>query len=199
MGYGAHQTLAQGRWDIRSDARTSEHSETSVASDNKIQSIFSWKFSLSKPCTSVDVDRAARKTMEAAARRAAERHQQDELEWQQLQSMQLKHAAAHESCDEHMKAFLAARACVPERRLQSFLEEHGFEGVNSKRRKLLRVCYPLHVAVKQHDSDMVKLLLQAQADPSKKNSSGETPYALAQKHSKQGLSDPILVALHVHK
>lgn len=146
-----------------------------------------------------DADMELRKTMEAAARRASELEAADDAEWQRLQGVQRRRVEQRETCDLQLRNFLAARTLTPEERIRTFLETNGFEGVNIKRRKLLKTFYPLHVAVKQRDADLVRFLLQAGADPSKKNSSGETPFVLAQKCSSQGSHDAILAALRGHR
>jgi hypothetical protein len=63
------------------------------------------------------------------------------------------------------------------RMVSEFLESHGFkkDGVNQRKKSILKFQYPLHVAVKEQNVDMVKLLLESGADKSVKNSSGWTP------------------------
>lgn len=71
-------------------------------------------------------------------------------------------------------------------KIEAFLEKHGFNGdVNSITSFLFKFRYPLHVAVKEKDVDMVRLLLSAGADKSLKNSSGSTPVEKAWKYFKQ--------------
>merc|ERR1712224_946806 len=53
-------------------------------------------------------------------------------------------------------------------KVQAFLKANGFDGVRAKRRKLMKVSYPLHTAVLKADADMVRLLLLAGADPLQK-------------------------------
>lgn len=67
--------------------------------------------------------------------------------------------------------------------VDSFLWENGFKGgdVNTKRRKLLKTTFPLHVAVTKGDARMVEVLLRMGADISKRSSSGETALDLARK------------------
>lgn len=50
--------------------------------------------------------------------------------------------------------------------VDGWLKANGFSrGVNTRRSHLLRVSYPLHAAVKQHDEQMVRKLLAAKASP----------------------------------
>jgi len=80
-------------------------------------------------------------------------------------------------------------------RVQSFLASRGFASVTSGRRRLLKTSYPLHAAVAANDSDLVRLLLRAGADPSRKSSSGVTPRQLAQKSCRRGSHAEVLLAL----
>jgi len=64
-------------------------------------------------------------------------------------------------------------------RVRLFLAQHGFRGACSKKKGLLSYSYPLHVAVNQGDSSMVRALLKAGADPQQQDSSGRTPKQLA--------------------
>jgi hypothetical protein len=62
---------------------------------------------------------------------------------------------------------------------QPFLVKHGFEGVKAMKVRFWRKNYPLHVAVKENDSETVTLLLKANADPRQVDSLGRTPLELA--------------------
>lgn len=64
-------------------------------------------------------------------------------------------------------------------RLGAFLKEHGFRGVNSRRSWLWRHTYPLHVAAKQGDAELVGILLEAGAYRHQKDSKGRTARQLA--------------------
>lgn len=63
--------------------------------------------------------------------------------------------------------------------LSKFLEKHRYTGANAKRTRLLKSKYPLHTAVKLRDTNMIRVLLAAQADRTLRNSLGETPSELA--------------------
>jgi hypothetical protein len=63
--------------------------------------------------------------------------------------------------------------------LDVFLKTHGFTDLNAKRRRMLQVSYPLHVAVEKRDAGIVKILLDSGAVPTVKNSWGQTPLDLA--------------------
>lgn len=80
-------------------------------------------------------------------------------------------------------------------RLACFLTCHGFAGPRDGKRKRFRISYPLHVAVKQNDPEMVQLLLQANADPSQRDSSGKTPQELARRYNRHGSHEKVLSML----
>jgi hypothetical protein len=78
----------------------------------------------------------------------------------------------------------------------TFLQRHGYVGVNAKRTRLFKSKYPLHTAVKLGGSgDTVRLLLWAMADPALRDSSGLTPLQLAEKINVQGSHDSIIEEL----
>lgn len=69
--------------------------------------------------------------------------------------------------------------------LHKFLKENGFTDVNAKRyRYVVKFTYPLHVAVRTRNPEMITHLLNAKADPSKTNWHGETPLKFAARRLK---------------
>jgi len=81
---------------------------------------------------------------------------------------------AQQQAEEREQEAQANRAMVEE-----FLKEHGYDDVNSKRKKHFKYKYPLHTAVK-HKPEMVRRLLRCDADPTLTNSAGKTPRQLAE-------------------
>lgn len=81
------------------------------------------------------------------------------------------------------------------RQVESFLKANGFADIDAKRSRLMRTCYPLHVAVSQNNADMVQLLLAEGARSVLKNSAGLTPLQLAMKLDKKGSQAHILKLL----
>jgi len=81
---------------------------------------------------------------------------------------------AQQQTEEREQEAQANRAMVEE-----FLKEHGYDDVNSKRKKHFKYKYPLHTAVK-HKPEMVRRLLRCDADPTLTNSAGKTPRQLAE-------------------
>lgn len=68
-------------------------------------------------------------------------------------------------------------------KVRDFLTYHGYDDVNSVRRRLLKSSYPLHCAVQHNDALMVGLLLAWGADPTKADSAGKTPLDQAEKRN----------------
>mmetsp|Transcript_35594 Transcript_35594/g.83205 ORF Transcript_35594/g.83205 Transcript_35594/m.83205 type:complete len:247 (-) Transcript_35594:316-1056(-) len=79
------------------------------------------------------------------------------------------------------------------KRLKTFMQDKGYgEDVNSKRKASFRkYYYPLHDAVAEHDAELVRVLLQAGADPSLKSSSGKTALQRASKWNTNGSLDDV--------
>jgi flagellar biosynthesis GTPase FlhF len=149
---------------------------------------------------------ARRQEAEAAARRAAEkqaaaaRAAQEEAEAEAQRQAAIQAALEAEEADRQQAeaADLAAKA-EADRKVHEFLKTHGFkDDVNAKKSTLFKSKYPLHVAVKEQDPEMVKLLVLAGADKSLKNSSGNTPMQKAQQYTKakkDSTSREVLLAL----
>merc|ERR1711972_407305 len=79
-----------------------------------------------------------------------------------------------------------------DRKVSEFLKSHGCKGdVNSKKSSVLKYKFPLHMAVKEQDAEIVKLLILAGADKSLKNSSGYTPAQKAEQYSKHKKGDVV--------
>lgn len=100
--------------------------------------------------------------------------------------------------DEIARATLARHAKEEREareKVDQFLSTRGFRGARDGRRRLFRTCYPLHVAVALNDAEMVRLLLQAGADPSQRDSSGRTPQSLARKCNRSGSHEKVLSML----
>eukprot|EP00434_Breviolum_minutum_P011817 symbB.v1.2.010428.t1/scaffold655.1/size176010/15 len=67
-----------------------------------------------------------------------------------------------------------------QRKVFTWLQQNRFSNVNAERWFLGRAYFPLHAAVRENNTEMVKLLLELKADPMKKNSGGLTPLDYAQ-------------------
>mmetsp|Transcript_11559 Transcript_11559/g.32892 ORF Transcript_11559/g.32892 Transcript_11559/m.32892 type:complete len:338 (+) Transcript_11559:66-1079(+) len=86
------------------------------------------------------------------------------------------------------------------RKLRCFLASTGFSGVNTPRScGVMRfggsLTYPLHVAVRSNNADVVALLLWAGADRSKQDSRGLSPLELAKRLAKRDSHQEVLQVL----
>merc|ERR1712003_100505 len=75
----------------------------------------------------------------------------------------------------------AQEAADKKQKVDDFLKDHGYTGINDKRKsKFGRYKFALHTAVK-HNPEIVPVLLEAGADPTNKNSKGQTAHEYAKK------------------
>merc|ERR1712146_627937 len=89
----------------------------------------------------------------------------------------------------------AAEEESAKQRLEDWLRQEKFTGVNDKRKTMMKSKFPLHSAVKRKDTETIQLLLRFGADPTGKDSNGLTPKDLAQKNNKDGSMDAVVQAL----
>lgn len=89
----------------------------------------------------------------------------------------------------------AAEEQAAKHRLDDWLKQEKFTGVNDKRKTMMKSKFPLHSAVKRKDAETIQLLLRFGADPTGKDSNGLTPKDLAQKNNKDGSMDAIVQVL----
>jgi len=78
------------------------------------------------------------------------------------------------------------------RKVFTWLQQNRFSNVNAERWFLGRAYFPLHAAVRENNTEMVKLLLELKADPLKKNSGGMTPLDYAQSKQRSSVICDIL-------
>lgn len=79
-----------------------------------------------------------------------------------------------------------------QRKVFTWLQQNRFSNVNAERWFLGRAYYPLHAAVRENNTEMVKLLLELKADPVKKNSGGQTPLEYAQSKQRSSVITDLL-------
>lgn len=98
-----------------------------------------------------------------------------------------------------------------QKNIRAWMKTHGFNNVNNlshmskmgrkkhpeMERKKFKKVTPLHVAVRQNNLEMVKLLLAAGADARQFNSKDETPLKLAQKLDKNGSHAAVVQVLEM--
>jgi len=89
----------------------------------------------------------------------------------------------------------AAEEQNAKQRLEDWLKQEKFSGVNDKRKTMMKSKFPLHSAVKRKDAETIQLLLRFGADPANKDSNGLTPKALAEKSNRDGSMDAIVQSL----
>eukprot|EP00406_Dinophysis_acuminata_P063886 CAMPEP_0179270190 /NCGR_PEP_ID=MMETSP0797-20121207/31342_1 /TAXON_ID=47934 /ORGANISM="Dinophysis acuminata, Strain DAEP01" /LENGTH=181 /DNA_ID=CAMNT_0020978523 /DNA_START=170 /DNA_END=715 /DNA_ORIENTATION=- len=92
----------------------------------------------------------------------------------------------------------ADRLAVDEERralVEAFLREHGYSGVNTPKRTMLRTKYPIHTAAKMGDADILAALLDEGANPAQKNSVGLNASQVARQKNKNGSHEDVLCML----
>lgn len=92
----------------------------------------------------------------------------------------------------HADKMQREKEAADKKKVEDFLHNKGFAGINRKRTKLWKSKYPLHSAVKENDPELVQLLLEAKANPACRNSAGETPVQLAKKLNVRGSQTALL-------
>merc|ERR1711924_211322 len=118
---------------------------------------------------------AERQLREREAAEAEERRRAAEAEQQRLFEEQL----ARE--DEEIVEQRRREEEDAKQRLEDWLRQEKFTGVNDKRKSMMKSKFPLHSAVKRKDADTIQLLLRFGADPTSKDSNGLTAKDLAEK------------------
>jgi hypothetical protein len=87
--------------------------------------------------------------------------------------------------------------------LREFLLLQGFVSVNAPRYKItcrgIKKTYPLHAAAKLADDKMLKVLLEAKADASQKNSSKRTALDVARRYNYKGSHQRNIALLALRK
>merc|ERR1719410_1989522 len=77
----------------------------------------------------------------------------------------------------------------------AFLKEHGYCNVDAPKQSMLKTKYPIHTAAKKGDPKIVAALLEEGADPTQKNSIGQTAIQIAEQKNKNGSHAEVLRAL----
>jgi len=91
------------------------------------------------------------------------------------------------------------QAWLQQKKVQAWLQTNGFKGLNDLVRKRLTKFTPLHFAVGQNNPEMVKLLLDAGADPLGINGKKDTPMKLAEKLNKNSSHASVVQVFTTHK
>jgi len=152
--------------------------------------------------------RAEQERVAAEQRRAAQEReaQENHAEQQRLEEDRRRQAAeAAESRQRQQEKEERRRAEEAERRrkqeaaeaeaekkrqdrkkLEEWLSSHKFHDPNAKKSKWFKTSLPLHDAVTDMNEDMVRILIDNNADVNAQNSSKQTPLQLAEKLSQKG-------------
>jgi len=144
-------------------------------------------------------ERRAEEARKEAARKAEELRKEEERKAEQarldaeFQAEQVRKEAQRKADEERRKA---QQEEEDQTETEKFCKDNGFAGVNAKRKKGFGSKYALHSAVKKKDAVMIGRLLRVNADPTLLNSSGQTPYQLANKMNSSGADmSAVLAAL----
>jgi len=140
-------------------------------------------------------------------RLAAERREAEEMQRRREQEAQ---RAAEEEEEQRRREEAQQRRQAEEERLRvekekaeadaetlrNFLTSKGYgEDVNGKRKTMRKHYHPLHDAVAANDADLIRVLLEAKADPALRSSSGKTALERATKWNKEGSHDQVCTTL----
>lgn len=101
--------------------------------------------------------------------------------------------------------FLQCAGSTSKEYLNSFLDCHGFRDARSADRRCggcfgcREVLYPIHVAARLGDAEVMKLLLAAGVDPAKESSHGYTAAEMAEMEDVEGSHAQVLFLLELAK
>jgi len=144
-----------------------------------------------------EAERKAEEDRKEVERKAEEARKENERKAEQAR-LDAEFQAEQVRKEAQRKADEAARKAEEEKENQEevdkFCKENNFAGVNAKRKKGFGSKYALHSAVKKNDAIMVGRLLRCNADPTLSNSSGQTPYQLAEKTNGTGVDMSAVIA-----
>jgi len=131
-----------------------------------------------------------------------EKERQEQLASQQSlqaeQQRQEKELQAERDRAEQETRQKEDQAWSQKKKVQAWLQTNGFKDVNDLVRKRLTKFTPLHFAVQQNNPEMVKLLLDAGADPLGINGKKETPMNLAEKLDKNSSHESVVEVFTTH-
>ena len=147
-------------------------------------------------------EEARRREMEAKKRRKREEAEAQlrELEAERREAEQKAKEAEEKLREEQAEQERAAKAAEDKEKLDVWMKNKNLKEVNSKKSLGLfsGSVFPLHIAVREKDAEMVNILLANGADPTSVNSLKWTPLQLAERlaaKDRTGAYDAVLAAL----
>merc|ERR1712207_11519 len=114
---------------------------------------------------------------------AAERRRQEELAQQQREREEAERAEEERLRQEKQREEELRQ--IRQAKVTSFLKAKGFASVNAPKRSMMKTTYPIIIAAKAGDPEMVEFLIKEGADPAQKNSSGKTAAEIAKRKTKR--------------
>jgi len=156
-----------------------------------------------------DAEEQQRREKEQAAAEAQRREAEERARQQQEaeEAERIKQEQEREQAAAREREAAAERQRVAEQKtkeeaelreqLNAWLKKNSLADANAKKKTMLPPshCYPLHIAVKQKDAQMVRALILCGADKNTPNSSGQTALDLANKNNKGSVLDEVIAAL----
>uniref|UniRef100_A0A7S1F1Y4 Uncharacterized protein n=1 Tax=Noctiluca scintillans TaxID=2966 RepID=A0A7S1F1Y4_NOCSC len=125
---------------------------------------------------------------------------QREMEEKAWAEQRAKEDAEARGREQQEKELAAAKAAEDKEKLEAWMKMRKIKDVSTKKSLgfFSGSAYPLHIAVKEKDAEMVRILLANDADPTSMNSSKLNPFQFAEKlaaKDKTGAYDAVVKVL----
>merc|ERR1712187_671780 len=124
-------------------------------------------------------------------REEAEEQRRCELE----EALERDRCAEEEAAARRVEAECRAQDKARKTLVADFLKEHGYIDVGVPKKTMMKTKYPIHTAAKTGDPKIVAALIQEGANPTQKNSSGQTAAKIAEQKNKNGSHANVLLTL----
>lgn len=154
--------------------RAEEHAEREAEAEAELQRLFAEEQRRAEE-QRMHEEQRLREEREAREQEARRRKEREEAE-------------IHEEARRAEAESLERTRKLQERKeaVAGFLKEHKFKDVAAPKKSLTSKTYPVHLAARLGNQQMVQMLLLEGADPLQKDSSGKTPLQVAQKRNRDG-------------
>jgi len=148
----------------------------------------------------LEAERREQQRLVAERREAEEMQQRREQEAQRAaeeeEQRRREEAQRRRQAEEERLRVEKEKAEADAETVRNFLTSKGYgEDINGKRKTMRKHYYPLHDAVAANDADLIRVLLDAKADPTLRSSSGKTALERAMKWNKEGSHDQVCTTL----